>query len=512
MLTAEIVEGLVKTVLARNFDEPKPTPECHKEWWKLACSKAARVAIAAPRGFAKSTAITHSYLLACLLFRERDFALIVSDTEGQAIMFLADLKAEIMNNENLIELFRPKRDHEGNVILFKDAETDVIVEFEDGHQFRIVARGANQRVRGLKWVHKRPDIIICDDLENDEIVLNKDRRAKFMRWFYGALLPCMSDNGIIRVVGTILHMDSLLENLMPNRQLSGMRQSKKLLVSPLKEWTDVRTAWVSVRYRAHSDDFQHLLWGEKRGVEELKAKRADYISRGIPEVYAQEYLNVPLDDSFTYFKRGDFLAMTQDQKLDPNCKYYATVDFAISEEQRADYTVMLIAAVDAGGLIHIRRVVRERMDGGEMVDLILRLQHHYKFEWLGVEEGVIKKSIWSFLRERMHEVQIFPNFMMLKPTRDKETRARAIQGRMRAQTIRFDKDSDWYQDFEDELTRFPRDKHDDQVDAFAWLGLMLDKLIHGITPREAELESLEEERRHFEFVDGTQGQNPTTGY
>jgi predicted phage terminase large subunit-like protein len=427
-------------------------------------------------------------------------------------MFLQDIKSEILNNENLVELFRPKRDSDGNVVLFKDTETDIIVEFEDGHQFRIVCRGANQRVRGLKWGHKRPDIIVCDDLENDEIVLNKDRRAKFMRWFYGALLPCMSDNGIIRVVGTILHMDSLLENLMPNRQLAGMRQSKRLLVGPLKEWTDVRTAWVSVRYRAHSDDFQHLLWAEKRGIEELKAKRADYIARGIPEVYAQEYLNVPLDDSFTYFKRQDFLALTPEQKTDPNCKWYATVDFAISEDQRADYTVILVAAVDAGGLIHVRNVIRERLDGMEIVDLILRLQAYHRFEWIGVEEGVIKKSIWSFLRERMHEFQIFPNFMMLKPTRDKETRARSIQGRMRAQTIRVDKDADWYQTFEDELTRFPRDKHDDQVDAFAWLGLMLDKLIHGLTPHEARIEADQDELREWEEQYGVTGQNATTGY
>ena len=426
-------------------------------------------------------------------------------------MFLQDIKSEIQNNEQLVELFRPKRDNDGNVVLFKDTETDIIVEFDDGHQFRIVARGANQRVRGLKWGHKRPDVIVCDDLENDEIVLNKDRRSKFMRWFYGALLPCMSDDGIIRVVGTILHMDSLLENLMPNRQLAGMRQIKKLQKSALKEWTDVRTAWTSVRYKAHSDDFQYLLWGEKLGVDELKGKRSDYINRGIPEVYAQEYLNVPLDDSFTYFKRGDFLALTPEQKVDPNVKWYCTFDFAISEEQKADYTVALVASVDAAGLLQVRNVIRARMDGGEIVDLILRLQAHHKFEWIGVEEGMIKKSIWSFLRERSRELEIYPNYMMLKPTRDKETRARSIQGRMRAQTCRFDKDADWYQDFEDELTRFPRDKHDDQVDAFAWLGLMLDKLIHGLTSQEAQQEALEEERQKFDEI-SEQGRNTTTGY
>jgi hypothetical protein len=83
---------------------------------------------------------------------------------------------------------------------------------------------------------------------------------------------------------------------------------------------------------------------------------------------------------------------------------------------------------------------------------------------------------------------------------------------MRAQTIRVDKDADWYQTFEDELTRFPRDKHDDQVDAFAWLGLMLDKLIHGLTPHEARIEADQDELREWEEQYGVTGQNATTGY
>ena len=476
----------------------------------MCCSTSRYVAIAAPRGFAKSTSITHSYLLANLLFRHREFALIVSDTEGQAVMFLQDIKKEIQDNDNLIDLFRPKRDDDGNVILFKDTETDIIVEFEDGHLFRIVARGANQRVRGLKWGHKRPDIVICDDLENDEIVLNKDRRSKFKRWFYGALMPCISDRGIIRVVGTILHMDSMLENLMPTRQLAEIRRQKDLIVEPLKEWTNVRLSWKSARYRAHTKDYTKLLWEEKMNESELRSKRADYIAQGIPEVYAQEYLNVPLDDSFSYFRRQDFQPMTPEQKANTRVKYYITFDFAISEDTKADYTVALIAAVDENGLLHIVNVIRERLDGGEIVDLILRLQLRYSPEWMGVEEGQIKKSIWSFLLEQMQRSDVYPSYYHLKPIQDKQTRAKSIQGRMRANGCRFDKDSDWYQDFEDECLRFPRDKHDDQVDAFAWLGQMLDKLIHAPTQREEQIdmEEMEREQSGLMFI----GRSTVTGY
>jgi hypothetical protein len=118
---------------------------------------------------------------AALLFRDRKFALIVSDTESQATNFLSDLKDEMINNEDLINLFGIKG-------LIKDSQTDIIVEFTDGEQFRVLVRGAEQRVRGLKWDQRRPDLIICDDLEGDEQVQSKDRREKFRRWFYAALL------------------------------------------------------------------------------------------------------------------------------------------------------------------------------------------------------------------------------------------------------------------------------------------------------------------------------------
>jgi hypothetical protein len=59
-----------------------------------------------------------------------------------------------------------------------------------------------------------------------------------------------------------------------------------------------------------------------------------------------------------------------------------------------------------------------------------------------------------------------------------------MQARMRARGIRFDKEADWFQNFHDELVRFPRDKHDDQVDAFAYLGLILNKMVEAPTKQE----------------------------
>ena len=163
------------------------------------------------------------------LFRESDYVLVVSDTVSQAVQFLGDIKKELTDNEDLTSLFGVKG-------LLKDTEDDIICEMDDGHLFRVQARGSEQKVRGLKWKNKRPSLLICDDMENDEIVLNRDRRLKFKRWFYAALLPALSDKGKVRVVGTILHMDSLLENLMPGSQLASRPRGMDYLVrEDLKE-------------------------------------------------------------------------------------------------------------------------------------------------------------------------------------------------------------------------------------------------------------------------------------
>ena len=202
MLTAGLIEGFVGSVLAKKFDHGTAIPQFHKELWELATSQHQYVAIAAPRGHAKSTAGTLAYTLASLLFRESTFALIVSDTESQACMFLGALKQELSDNEDIIELFGLKKDDKGLVRFLKDSESDVIVEFADGHKFRVIAKGAEQKLRGLNWNGTRPNLVIVDDLENDELVMNKERRAKLKRWFFGALPPAMSPKGKLRIRGT----------------------------------------------------------------------------------------------------------------------------------------------------------------------------------------------------------------------------------------------------------------------------------------------------------------------
>ena len=503
-LNERVLEGFVGSLLAKRFDAPAVIPECHREWWRLCTGPDRFVAIAAPRGHAKSTAITHSYTLACLLFRQRQFALIVSDTETQAILFLGDLKKELTDNEDLIELFQIKRDHNGKVHFVKETESDVIVELEDGHQFRVMAKGSEQKVRGLKWGSKRPDLIVCDDLENDEIVLNQERREKFKKWFFGALVPCRSENGIVRVVGTILHLDSLLQNLMP------VEHDKLTMFEDLKVYSTRRTLlWKSVKYMAHDREWNKFLWPEYKTKEELQRTYEDYKTRGLGDVYYQEFLNTPIDESNALFKKGDFVPMKEGEEKQA-MNYYIACDLAISEKQRSDWTVFVVGSLDKDGILYIRNVIRDRMDGKEIVDTILALERVYKPMIFAIEDGAIAKSIGPFLYEQMPKVNEFPNLELITPSKDKIQRARSIQARMRAGAVKFDKKSEWYDKFEAEMVRFPRDRHDDQVDAMAHLGHVLDKMVEAPSPEELEDEIYREEYRTSGLYES--GRNARTGY
>lgn len=503
-VTAQVVAGFVGSILAPKFEDKCASPEFHTEMWELCCSQNRYVAIAAPRGHAKSTAVTLGYGLAQLLFRERKFMILVSDTESQSSLFLGNIKQHLMENEQLIELFGIKRDDTGKVKFEKDSETDIVVEFNDGKRFRIIAKGSEQKLRGLLWNNSRPDLIICDDMENDELVMNKDRRAKFKRWFTAALLPCLSDTGIIRVVGTILHMDSMLENLMAKPY------DKQTITLPLKQYSTKRSKWVSVKYRAHTDDFKQLLWPQKKSADFFRLEKQDAFEKGLQDVYSQEYLNIPIDESSTYFRRADFRPMLEKDFQVP-VRFYITADLAISDKETADYSVFIVGSVDEDKVLCIRNVIRERMDGREIVDTIMALQKMYKPDAVGIEEMQVSKAIGPFLREEMIKHN---NFISLYPLKhggkDKLTRSRSIQARMRASGCKFDKSQDWYQTFEDECMRFPRDKHDDQVDAFAYLGLMLDVIIEA--PTKEDLEEDEYQREMEESGYSNMGQSETTGY
>ena len=506
-LTSDLIYGFATSLLSERYDNPKPTPQFHRELWDYCCSDHSLVAIAAPRGHAKSTAVTHAYTLAAVLFREADFVVLVSDTELQAVQFLNDIKMELYENQKLRSLFKVAD-------IYKDAEREIRFRMgPDNHQVRIMARGASGgsgSVRGFKWRGKRPNLIICDDMENDEAVSNEERRDKFRNWFYGALIPALSDTGQIRLVGTVLHFDSLLERLMP--ETTG-EEAEHTVRESLREYSlDKSRAWHSIKYRAHTDfdDFQDVLWPEKFNEARLTKLKKDFVKQGISEGYAQEYLNYPIHEGDAFFRKNDFVPMSEED-FDLAKTYYAAIDFAISEKDKRSYSVITVGGVDHSGVLHIVDVIRQRMDAKQIIDEMMAVQIRYQPDLFVVEEGALKKAIGPFLKDEMLRTGVFINLHPMVPYRDKLSRARAIQGRMRQGGVHFDVESEWFPSFEQELLRFDRGQYDDQVDSIAWLGLVLNQMV--TAPTVEEQSDIDWEEEYNETMGSLHmGRSQVTGY
>jgi predicted phage terminase large subunit-like protein len=418
-----------------------------------------------------------------MLFKVKRFCLLVSDTEAQAAGFLVDIKAELEHNDTLRKKFGVKK-------LIKDTETNIICLMEGGHKFRIQAKGSEQKVRGIKWMNMRPDLIIGDDLENDEIVLNPERREKFRKWLMNALIPCGSDTVWIRLVGTILHLDSALQRLLED------------------------PTWEHLFYQAEDGNWENVLWPEKFSKEKLREIYESYLSQGNPEGYAQEYRNQPVaienaffnPDYFYDFKRVD------GEWVEPNLEYFAAADFAISEKAKADFTVIIVGGMSPEGILHIVDVKRFKGDSEMIIEELIATQKHWKPNLFTFETAKIDKAIGPFLEREQMRQKVYLNILKVTPTQSKTMRARSIQAMHKAGAIKYDKEAHWYPAFESELLMVadsgPRGRHDDMFDAFAYLGLTIDQHYEAQSDEELEEEDYEEAFEDFHSL----GRCHATGY
>jgi predicted phage terminase large subunit-like protein len=285
-------------------------------------------------------------------------------------------------------------------------------------------------------------------------------------------------------------------------------------VEPLKIYsTRKRVEWRSVRYRAHSEDYNQILWADRYTADFFRDKKEDYTKQGIPEVYAQEFLNYPIDESTAYFKRPDFIEIpkfTLDaiRHKEKKLTYYAAVDFAISTRERSDYTVIAIGGIDSDGIMNIVDIRRGRWDSLEIVEEMFAVQKKYEPNYFVTEKGAIEKALGPILRREQLARQEYMSLFPMTPTKDKQTRARSFQARFKAGGVKFDKSAPWYPDLEEEMVRFPKARHDDQVDALSWLGLIVDQVQDADTPEEEDEYEYEMARRQSQ----SDGRSQITGY
>lgn len=231
--------------------------------------KGSRQVVAAPRGHAKSTNFTFKDSLHAILYAYKHYILILSDSSEQAEGFLDDIKTELEDNANIIMDF-------GSLKGDKAWRTGVILTKTD---IKAEAIGSGKKVRGRRHRNWRPDLIVLDDIENDENVNTPEQRRKLKNWFDKAVSKAGDTYTDIMYIGTILHYDSLLNNVLQNP-----RYKTKKYRAELKELARTIVNGCFIKH-AEGD------WLKIKAADYSKQQKEAKAARGYVSIYRSEYNN-----------------------------------------------------------------------------------------------------------------------------------------------------------------------------------------------------------------------------
>jgi len=158
-------------------------------------------AVAAPRGYAKSTLATLLLPLHDIVYRSEGYIVIISATLPQSVGKLKNLRAELAGNRALRQCFAPEI---GRVASRQLVANDIALE----------AFSVGTQLRGITHRQYRPTKVVLDDAEDSEAVESPEQREKLAVWFNEVLENIGNGYTNVVAVGTLLHSDSLLANIL----------------------------------------------------------------------------------------------------------------------------------------------------------------------------------------------------------------------------------------------------------------------------------------------------------
>jgi len=317
-----------------------------------------------------------------------------------------------------------------------------------------VAAGVGGGITG-KGAHV---LLIDDPIKNREDAESDNNRDATWDWYTSTAYTRLAPGGGVLVILTRWHDDDLAGRLLRFAE-EGADQ------------------WEVVKYPAiaeHDEEFRQE--GDPLHEERYDLPALDQIRKAIgPRDWTALYQQNPVSDEGDYFSR-DMVRYYEDDEVDfDKLRYYCAWDLAIGQRDRNDYSVGIVVGVDEYDQLFVVDVVRGKYDGFELVERILDLYEQWRPGIVGIEKGHIEMALGPFLEKRTRERRLNEAYFkdLKVGRRDKEARARAIQGRMQQGMVYLPKNAVWTGPLVAELLRFPNGTHDDQVDALAWIGLMM---------------------------------------
>ena len=404
--------------------------------------------VVAFRGSGKSTIFSLSYPIWAILGKQqKKFILIISQTQIKARQMLHNIKNELEKNDllksDLGPFEEPKDEWQSSSI--------VIPKYDA----RIMVLSVDQSMRGIRHKSHRPDLIICDDVEDISSTKTQDSRDKTFDWFTSEIVPAGDIDTKIIVIGNLVHDDSLMMRLrekIENKDIDGIFKAYPIINQDGK-----------------------CLWEEKFSTpESLEKLRKEVIST---QAWEREYLLKIIPDDSQIIDPlwiRQYFSLPRDMHA---LGIYVGVDLAISKDHRADYTAIVPVLVYEKKsklyLYILPEIVHERLNFIETCHQIrflnLSLESKYKMTpRFVIEKVAYQDAIIQQLDKDGLDVE------GVVPLGSKRERLQLTTPALSERQILFPNENS--KELIQELVHFGSEKHDDLADAFSLV--VLDVLIN----------------------------------
>ncbi|MFW0862068.1 MAG: phage terminase large subunit [Candidatus Komeilibacteria bacterium] len=407
--------------------------------------------IVAFRGSGKSTMVTTAYPIWAILGKQqKKFVIVFCQTQAQAKQHMMNLRNELEDNDLLKKDLGPFQED-------KDEWGSQSLVFSNTGA-RITVASAEQSIRGLRHHEHRPDLIICDDVENMASTKTRESRNKTHQWLKGEVLPAGDINTRLIVVGNLLHEDSLLMRLKDEID---------------KQWIDGKFLFFPL-----VDNKGKCLWpGKYPTTQDLDNERKKI---GNDIAWQREYLlNIVPDEDQAIFPEWIHYydeippPMKFDDIFTSHTEVRIGIDPAISKSNIADYTAMvpgLLYETKTDYKIYILpKIINKRMNFPETVDVCKLLDESYKGKGTHptfiIEDVAYQKALPQQLKS-----EGIVNVMTTRPgLQDKRSRLVLTANLIKTGQILFPRHG--AEQLIQQIIHFGVEKHDDLADAFSNLVL-----------------------------------------
>ncbi|WP_140182235.1 phage terminase large subunit [Providencia stuartii] len=429
----------------------------------VASSDAESDAIAAPRGEAKSTLVSQLFTLWCIIRELKKYPVIIMDSIDQAYPMLEAIKAELEYNPRL------KNDYPDICGQGRTWQMGTIVT---RNNIKVTVAGSGKKLRGLRHGPYRPDLVVLDDIENDEMVRNPEQRDKLHNWLKKTVMPLGEAGGKTDIVyiGTILHYDSVLSRTLNNAMWRTAR-FKAILQMPanMKLWDEWETL-IHNKQIEEAERFYHenepamlegsiVSWAARPLLALMKIRARDG-----HDTFDSEYQNDPVSGEDAIF--ANCITFWSNHLAD--WIFYGACDPSLGKQNKTrDPSALLVGGFNRmTGILDVVEADIKRRLPDRIISDVIDYQREYGCLTWAFESIAFQEFLRTELVKRSAMLGIPVPAIPVIPNSDKALRIESLQPHMVNGLIRLHPTQ---HTLIDQLRHFPKADHDDGPDALHML-------------------------------------------